>query len=393
VTAILLAIWGGLFSIGWCAAAIAGLRNAVRVRRLQDLRAPEPSVWPRLSVVVAACDEEATIGPALATLLAQDYPDLEIVLVDDRSKDQTGRIADAAAERDRRLRVVHVTELPPGWLGKVHAVHRATAISSGAFVLYSDADVHFAPGALRRAIAHAVSEGLDHLAVAPELLPLDPLHDAVGAAFATAFLFGTRAAEVETPGSSAYVGVGAFNLVRREAFDRTPGWEWLRLEVLDDLGLGLMMKNSGGRSAFAIGLDDIRIDWYGSLGAMARGLEKNMFGAFCRYRLKRLVAILAAGALFLPAPLIALLARPRPWVPAAGCAALALVAVSGAVLAARTRRSIVPFLLAPLGAAILGTFVVRSAWRCLRDGGVTWRGTFYPLAELIAGQRVKLGPL
>ena len=385
-----LAIAAGALSAAWCAFLVHGLRTALTFRRFADLPAPPPASWPKLTVVVAACDEEETIGPALATLLAQDYPDLEIVVVDDRSKDATGRIADAAAKGDARLRVVHVRELPGGWLGKVHALDRGVAAATGDWLLFTDADVHFSTDALRRAIAHAEHARLDHLTVAPELLSPGFVEDMVNAAFVTAFMAGTRAVDVGRSGSKAFVGVGAFNLVRRSTFRRTPGFRWLKMEVLDDVGLGLMMKNAGGRSAFAIGIGDITITWYRSLTAMARGLEKNMFGAFCRYRTGRLVAIVLGAAVVLPAPLVALAIPPRPWLPLLGGAAIALVLANAMVLGARARRPWLPLALAPWGAAIFVVLVVRSAWRCLRDGGITWRGTRYPLRDLREGQRVKL---
>src|SRR5262249_16039509 len=152
---------------------------------------------------------------------------------------------------------VHVRELPAGWLGKVHALDRGVAASSGAWILFTDADVHFAPGALSRAVAFAESRGIDHLAIAPELHARSLAQDVVSPAFASAYMIGTRAVDAERGSSRACVGVGAFNLVRREALDRTPGFSWLRLEVLDDVGLGLMLKNAGARSAFAIGLGGV----------------------------------------------------------------------------------------------------------------------------------------
>jgi hypothetical protein len=123
---------------------------------------------------------------------------------------------------------------------------------------------------------------------------------------------------------------------------------------------------------------------------MARGLEKNMFGAFCRYRVSRLVALAVFAAALFPAPIVALVASPRPWLPLVGIAAIVLFSAGAIVVAVRTRRSVLPFLLGGWGAFVLGLFVIRSAWRVLSDGGVTWRGTFYPLDALRKGQRVKL---
>jgi glycosyltransferase involved in cell wall biosynthesis len=385
-----LTVWGTLTSAAWCALAAMGLRTSLHFKKFGELHAPPPSAWPRVSVIVAACDEGDTIGPALETLLGQDYPDLEIVVVDDRSKDATGAIVDAAAAKDTRVRAVHVTALPEGWLGKVHALHRGTQMATGSWLLFTDADVHFSAAALRRAIAFVEAAGVDHLAVAPDLHAKGVAQDIVSAAFATAFMIGTRAMDVGKPGSKAYAGVGAFNLVRRAAFDRTPGFEWLRLEVLDDVGLGLMLHNAGAKGAFAIGFEHVQIDWYPSLAAMARGLEKNMYGAFCRYRLPRLIAMVVALAVFVPGPIVALFAQPRPWIPLLGGVTIAFLAANAVILAVRTQRSAFRFFFAPIGGVILALLVVRSAWRCLSDGGVTWRGTLYPLKALRDAQRVKL---
>jgi len=222
------------------------LYAAIRVRRdvpsLDGFAPPAGAPLPRLSVVVAACNEAGTIDAAARTLLAQDYPDLEIVLADDRSTDATGAIIDRLADEDDRVRAIHVTALPEGWLGKVHALDRGTAEATGAFLLFTDADVRFAPDALRRAVALCEQRGLDHLAGLPACWSAGLLVDMVVAAFLRPFVAMMRPWAVPRPDSRAFLGVGAFNLVRRSALARTPGFAWLRMEVADDAGLGLMMK-------------------------------------------------------------------------------------------------------------------------------------------------------
>lgn len=387
----ILTVWAGAASVVWLAALAAGLLAWRRIKRFDELDAPPPASWPRLSIVLAARDEQGTIRTALDTLLAQDYPDLEIVAVDDRSTDGTGAILDAAAARDPRVRALHVGALPDGWLGKVHALEVGASAATGTFIVFTDADVHFAKGALRRAIAWCEARGVDHLAVAPEIVPSGPLQGAVCAAFAAGFLLGTGAARVDRPGSTAYVGVGGFNLVRRAVFDRTPGFEWLRMEILDDVGLGLMMHRAGARKDFALGIPSVSIAWYPSLRAMIRGLEKNLFGGAARFRYGRVAGLVTAMAAVLPGPLLALVVPAGGWV--RGAAAATLVALGLAALAARARTgaSATSLFLAPLGAAILGGILVRSAWRCARRGGIVWRETFYPVAALRAGRRVELG--
>jgi glycosyltransferase involved in cell wall biosynthesis len=220
----------------WCAGCVRLVTRIRACRLLADERPASPSTWPRLSVVVAACNEASTLEAALATLLAQDYPELEIVVIDDRSTDGTAEIVDRLAARDPRVRAVHVRELPDGWLGKVHALHVGAARATGDWVLFTDADVHLAPGVLRRAIAVCLTDELDHLAVLPDAragtLVEEIAVDAMGQIF------------LEKHGA----GVGAFNLVRRSAFARTAGFSWLRMEVLDDVGLGELMRQAGAQS-------------------------------------------------------------------------------------------------------------------------------------------------
>lgn len=377
-----------LASSGWLAGSWLALRASRRVRTLRSIDSPPLPLWPRLTVVIAARDEEASIAHAVSSLREQDYPDLEIVVADDRSSDATGPILDRIAAEDSRVRVVHVPAVPEGWLGKVHALACATSIARGEWLLFTDADVQFRPGALRRSVSHAVTRGLDHLVVAPDVHASSKLQQAANAAFAAAFLAGTRALDVSRPGSRAYVGVGGFNLVRRALWERTPGFPFLRMEVLDDVGLARMMRDAGARRDFLLGFEDVRVEWYGSLRAMIRGLEKNFFAA-ARFSLIRAIALAGGTAAFAVAPWIGLVTGPG-WVRAAGAVAIAAHGFAATAVARRLARSILPLLLMPAGALVLAYALVRSAWVCTRDGGITWRGTRYPLGALREGRRIDL---
>jgi glycosyltransferase involved in cell wall biosynthesis len=341
-----------------------------------------------LTVVIAARNEEESIARAISSLRAQDYPGLEIVAADDRSSDGTGSMLDRMAAEDPRVRVVHVAALPEGWLGKVYALECATSIARGEWLLFTDADVEFRPGALRRAVSHAVGLGLDHLVVAPDVHAPSTLQQAANAAFAAAFLAGTRALDVSRPGSRAYVGVGGFNLVRRALWERTPGFPFLRMEVLDDVGLARLMRDAGARRDLLFGFEDVRVQWYGSLRAMVRGLEKNFFAA-ARFSLPRAIALASGTAVFAIAPVIGLFAGPW-WVRAAGAVAIAAHVLAATAVARRFERPIPSLLLVPAGALVLAYALLRSAWVCTRDGGITWRGTHYPLRALREGRRVDL---
>jgi glycosyltransferase involved in cell wall biosynthesis len=368
------------------------VRQTLRIGRLRllDSTSPEPSEWPRVSVVIAACNEERTIEGALATLLSEDYPDLEIVLVDDRSTDATGAIIDRLAERDGRVRPVHVRTLPDGWLGKVHALDQGAKRASGRWVLFTDADVHFHRGALRKAIARCEAERLDHLSVLPDARSHSFAEEVVLVAVGESFLRTLRAPLVGRPGTGAYAGVGAFNLVRRSALDRTEGFAWLRMEVLDDVGLGLMLLRSGARAGFALGPGEITMDWYASLPAMAKGLEKNLFGFYARFRYGRLAAFVLGVWLILAGPSVSIAQRALPFEWAAGTLAYACLAVYALRVSRKVRRPFLPVLLLPIGQLAIPLLVLRSAISCWRNRGIVWRGTTYSLAALRAGQRVAL---
>ena len=122
---------------------------------------------PRLSVVVPARNEESELESSLASLLEQDYPNLEVVLVNDRSTDRTGEILDGVASVRQNVRVLHVENLPEGWIGKNHAVHTGATRASGDWLLLTDADIRFRPDTLRRTVTYAEQHGLDHLTLVP----------------------------------------------------------------------------------------------------------------------------------------------------------------------------------------------------------------------------------
>lgn len=377
----------GLTALLWVGTALYAARACRRIPALEEVEPVEPEPWPRLSVVVPACQEGDTLEAALGTLLAQDYPALEIVLVDDRSTDATGEVVDRLAARDPRVRPIHLAELPAGWLGKVNALSRGTEAATGEWVLYTDADVHHGPGVLRKAVALALARRLDHLTVAPRLVTSSVAQELTTAAFALMWVATLRVDAVADPASDAYVGLGAFNLVRRAALDRSEGWPYLRMEIADDAGLGLVLKRSGARSSLWLGPRDLAITWYPSFRAMVRGLEKNVFAALGHYRVGRLVARVLLLLLAVVGPWAAL-GVPHGWLPPlAACLSLVVPAL---VVPARLGMRARAVLLLPVGGLLLGFVLLRSAVVCTWRGGVEWRGTFYPLQDLRTLQRVKL---
>lgn len=363
-----------LATLPYVALVLYGVR---RVEQLEQQPATGPT--PRLSVIVPALNEADTIEPALRSLLATDYPALEVIAVNDRSTDATGAILERLAAQDARLKVLHVQSLPAGWLGKNHAMHLAAGTASGEYLLFTDADIVFARPALRQALGYAASRQLDHLAVLPRVEAAGPLLRMLLVQFTSAFLVRFRPWRVRRD-PRLYIGVGAFNLVRREAYERIGGHAALAMAPIDDLMLGKVLKAHGASQDVLFGGEGVRVAWYPSAAAMVRGLTKNAFAGFDFSLLKlgaaslmiALINLWPLGGLFLGPPL------------GRAASAMALL-LSFGMLWDLLRSGGWPrwiLLLAPLATLVSLYMWWRSALLTLARGGIEWRGTHYPLSKL-----------
>jgi glycosyltransferase involved in cell wall biosynthesis len=373
----------------WCLLYLYAMLVWNRIPQLENLHATPPSEWPRLSIIIPACNEADTIKGAVEKLLAQDYPHLEIILVDDRSEDATGNIIEQLAAQDNRIITVHIKQLPDDWLGKVHALHQGTQHASGDWLLYSDADIHYERNLLQGVISYAEQNQLDHVALIPRVLSNNWLLQTITRALGIVFLIGARATAVEDPNKTAAIGIGAFNLVRRSAFEKTAGFEWLRMEAVDDVGLALMMKRQGFRTRFAFAYQDLSVHWYHSIRSMAHGFEKNIVGPISHYRMDRLFAVSFIGSAIVIAPYLSLLMwhSPLAW---SGIAVLIANLLLSLRIAMADRENPLPWLLVPLGIVIFLLIFLRAALLLMKRQGIVWRGTKYPVDKLRQYQRLKL---
>ncbi|MBI2378826.1 MAG: glycosyltransferase [Deltaproteobacteria bacterium] len=367
----------------------ANVKLARTLKRLDTLEVPSPTAWPKLSVIVPACNEGDTISPALATLRALDYPNFELVLIDDRSNDATTEHMQAAKEADPRVIFLRVDTLPEGWLGKVHALHQGVHASSGELILFTDADVTFKPEALRRSVAYFLDRKLDHLCVVPDITSRSMIASVMIATALRGIAISQRPWHTENPKRKETIGGGAFNMVRRSFFDSTPGFEWLRLEVADDIGLAHMMKQAGGRASVLIARGLVAVEWYPSFRTAMRGMEKNGFAQLARYRVWRGLGIAALFLVMSLSPFLALFHSSR-FVNGAGALTIVASLASGVLVALATGSPILPQLLAsPLGDVLVAFMVARATILGAARGGLIWRGTVYPTAALRDGMRVK----
>jgi glycosyltransferase involved in cell wall biosynthesis len=337
-------------------------------------------------VIKPGCNEGEVVKDAALSVLSSDYPDLELILIDDRSMDNTGSLMDHIARSDSRTRVIHIKNLPADWLGKVNALQQGYLVSSGKWLLFSDADVHLHPEAIRRSIAYAETRGLDFLPVIPELLPAGILVDSMIVMFLRA---GGMIPfwEFEDPKSKTVIGIGAYNLVRRSAFEKTPGFEWLKLEVTDDAGLGLMMKRSGARCSIINGQGMVWLHWYRSVKEMFLGMEKAGYASVGIYSNTRLLILCILFILLEFSPFLAVCWLGHPVFQLIG---MSIVMIAYGVtwkVGRLLNYSCWSILLFPVGSLLGIMTMIRSGYLGWKRGGILWRGTLYPTDLLKPGKR------
>lgn len=407
-------IAGGILALAWFSRiveAALGMRQIADIARPEwDRRSASPNDEPRVSIVVPARNEEESVSETLLQLLALDYSNYEIIAVNDRSTDLTGQIMDevAASEgscsvdtlvcvsaastlqtgadksvRATRLRVIHISELPSGWLGKTHAMWTAGQQANGDWLLFTDADVLFKPDSLRRAVAYAEAERADHLVLFPRMIMKGPGERMMIAFFQALFVFGHRPWKVADPKARDHMGVGAFNMVRRSVYDAVGTYRALRMEVLDDMKLGKVVKNAGFVQRNVFGEDLISLHWARGAFGIVNNLTKNFFAVLSFQWPRTVVSIVGLGFLNLGPFLGVWLAHGWARVPYA----IALGSLF-AIYYGMSARSAVPpyyFFLHPVSTSLFMYTLMRSMVHTLSNDGITWRGTKYSLEELRKG--------
>jgi glycosyltransferase involved in cell wall biosynthesis len=351
-----------------------------RVRALRDMSPDPASDPPRVSIIVAARNEQRNIGEALHSLLHLCYPDFELVVVDDRSEDDTGMILNRMASSNNRLKVIHVDVLPAGWLGKNHALWVGSQRATGALLLFTDADIVMEPTVVTRAVAFMEENRLDHLAATPSVHMPTTFLSMFGAAFIIFFSLFSRPWKARDPKSRCHIGIGAFNMVKTAAYRQVGGHETIRLRPDDDIKLGKIIKKAGLRQDAAYAPEFLRVEWYASLGEVIRGLEKNAFSG-ADYS----IPLVLTGVLFHTMcsiwPFLAIFVTRglTQWIYVATVILILLTVADSA----RFHRSRPWYAIGyPVTSTLFVYILLRTMLLNLIQGGIYWRGTFYALKEL-----------
>ena len=376
--------------LAWLWQAVAALRGMPRLPDLTRIDADSlpllpPGDAPQLSVLVPACNEELTIQATLRSLLGSTGLRLQIIAIDDRSTDRTGALMEEVAAQaahdfpQHALTILRNRDLPTGWLGKPHALDLAAQRATAPWLLFTDGDVNFAPRALELALRQALAVQADHLVLMPTLIRDGLVEDAVAATTQALAQWNTRFWKVADPHAHDFLGVGGFSLLRADVYQKLGGMAALRMEVIEDMSLGWLVKNAGYRSCVILGPGLVTIRWIQGAFGLVGNLEKNGFAVF-RYSVFLTTAACLALVISVFLPLAAMAAG--GWTLLAGL--LTYLSVSLVFQANRRMSGVSPLaaiLFAP-AAAILCLAFARSMVLALVRRGVLWRGNLYPLGDL-----------
>lgn len=367
----MLALWTGM-----CIYLLIATR---RIAYLKDISPLTGNQLPAVDAIIAVKDEEAEVEEALRSVCNLQYPSLNIVVINDRSTDNTPAILQRMAGQNPAIKLITVETLPAGWLGKNHALYQGYLATGSEWLLFADADVLFAPDALRKAMRYVQQQGLDHLTALPEVTSKSELFKSVMNTFALMLNVKLRPWDIARPSSKASMGVGAFNLVRRSAYEAAGTHKVISLRPDDDLKLGERLKSAGFRQNIVYGESEISLKWYTGLGAFVSGLMKNTFSV-ANYNIFMAFGMAMSTLLLivLPWPLLLFFGYPYPLF-AAGIFLAQLVIMLGVK---GMRAHWWHALLIPFSGLVMVYIILVSSYRTLKQGGIYWRNSFYPLEEL-----------
>ena len=373
-----LVAWG--VALSWMSRCVGAYRG---LPSIPDLLRAEHDIWPEgaptVTVIVPARNEGKDVRACLESLLAQDYRALQIIAVDDRSTDETGSILnEMAAVHGDKLKVLHVEELRADWLGKTHAMVLAAEQAKSDYLLFTDADILFAPSAVRRAVGYAEAATADHLVLMPTTI-IKRWDEAVLLSFFQIFgVWAPRPWKVADPEARDAIGIGAFNLLRRTAYDKVGGYEALRMQVVEDLAMGRAVKRDRLRQRVAFGRGLVSVHWAAGVPGLINVMTKNIFAA-----LNFNLVIVLGGCLWLlifcVLPFVGVFV---PWFTVNSVCTVCAIVWAYALMGQASGLSTWNALLAPFAAGVFMFTLLRSTAVTLWQGGVVWRGTFYPLKKL-----------
>ncbi len=357
------------------------------LKRVDNCKTPDRDL-PFISVVIPARNEEMKIARCLESMLAQDYPAFELVVIDDRSTDKTAEIIESFALKDSRVKFVRGKDAPDGWVGKCNALAYAVGFASGDWYVFTDADTCHEPNSLRDAIGYAVTNKVDLVSFVP-LQELGSLFErVVMTVLLSSFLLGDPFHTVNDPLAKRAYAYGQYIICRRRSYLALGGHQSVRDTIVEDHALGRVFKEKGYKIAVADGKTLYRVRMYLDLESMWQGWTKNLYSLIDSSPI-HLICVLISLNLAVVMPAVNILMVGSQWVnhPADHFTPFSTMLVACQFLmmifwfrlTAEHRSGVSPlyFLMLPFGALSVTLLHIHSAYLVLFGREVSWKGRRY----------------
>lgn len=339
-----------------------------------------------VSIVMIVKDEEQHIKQTIEHMLAQNYPSIEIIIVNDRSTDKTPHLIKEMAKQHSEIKPINIIALPDNWLGKNHAMYQGAKAAKGKWLLFLDGDVYFEKSAVSDGMHYLQQNNINNLTLTPEFTRKSFWLDSLIAAGAMAFYFKLKPWRAKQDNHNFYAGVGTYNLMLKDMYFAFDGHQSFPMSILDDVKLGQQLKAYGAKQQCLDGQGLISISWYETVSDMLKGTEKNSF-AHCRFNFLTLIQESLLGLCLFIWPIIAffVMLAPVKWLN------LLTIILTGYLYADYAKmKKLSPLLMFSYPISVLiGTLAWwQAAIRIQIQGGTYWLGTFYSLTALKQGLKL-----
>lgn len=336
---------------------------------------------PKISIIFAARNEEKDVACSLSSMVTQKYPNFEVIAVNDRSTDKTGDIM-SRYKKFSHFKYVQIKDLPDGWLGKTHALEKGVESASGEWLLFTDADVQFAPDTLMSAVTAAEKNRLDHLTLMPKAVIKKFIELIFIDYFFTVFSLRFRPWLAQFQWSRTYAGIGAFNFISRKAYEKIGTHKALSLALDDDMRFGKLVKRNGYRQKVMDGQKFISVRWISGFQGVLKSLSKNAFAGINYNYVLFIMATVFLMAVDLAPFVFAFIFS--GWVQFFCLGSLVMIFLIYLLWMKYEKKAVLAFPFYPLGSILFLYLLWVSVLRALFQGKVTWRHTSYPIHELRA---------